>query len=87
MQEKIGQIRENIRCQFRFEHEDLMDSIPRIGVKINNNKMIGKYQINGTGYLRWFFMAKYQIYIQVVLDVQKDPLLNTKEADVAYDKT
>ena len=56
-----------------------MDSFRKIGARNNRKRMIGKYQINGSGCC---LSAECQIYI---LEVQ-DPLLNTKEADVAYVK-
>ena len=49
-------------------------------------RMIGRCQKNGIEYLRWCFVIEYQKYIQGVKDVHQDPLLNSKEVDVAHCK-
>ena len=58
----------------------------QLGSFYNRRRTIGRFRINGREFYRCCFVAEYRIYIQLVQDVNQDPVLNTKEVDVAYGK-
>ena len=74
----------NIPPGFHREPVILQDSIQKIGINPNRRRMTDRYRINGREYLRWCFMANTWKYILQVQNVYQDPVLNTKEADVAH---
>ena len=67
-------------------HELPQDSIQKSGTSHNRRRMTGRCLINGREYLSWCFMADIWKYILLVQNVYQDPVLNTKEADVAHGK-
>ena len=69
--------------QYLGEHGTQKDSISKNGMSLNNKKMNGRYRTNGRGFCRWCFLASVWRQILRGSEISQDPVLKTKEADVA----
>ena len=74
----------NILPRFLGGHIILQDSDQRSWASYNKKMVNGKCRINGREYLRWCFVADAWKYILLIQNEYQDPVLNTKEADVAH---